>query len=103
VFPIHYRDFASMLSDRGVAVNHTTLFRQVLAYAQTLGRRIRKHLRPCNRSWRVDEPYIKVRGIWTYLIGAVDSLARRSTFCFSPVGTRWQRSASSARHRESRT
>ncbi len=28
-FPISYRDLASMLSDRGVAVDHTTLFRWV--------------------------------------------------------------------------
>lgn len=60
-FPISYRDLASMLSDRGVEVDHTTLFRLVQAYAPTLERRIRRHLRPCNGSWRVDETYIKLR------------------------------------------
>jgi transposase-like protein len=35
-FPISYRDLALMLSDRGVVVDHTTLFRWVQAYAATL-------------------------------------------------------------------
>ena len=35
-FPISYRDLASMLADRGVEVDHTTLFRWVQAYAPTL-------------------------------------------------------------------
>ena len=60
-FPISYRDLASMLCDRGVEVDHTTLFRWVQAYAPTLGRRIRRHLRSCNGSWRVDETYIKAK------------------------------------------
>ena len=32
-FPISYRDLAAMLADRGVMVDHTTLFRWVQAYA----------------------------------------------------------------------
>ena len=49
-FPISYRDPAMMLSDRGVCVDHTTLFRWVQAYAATLEQRIRWHLRPCTGS-----------------------------------------------------
>ena len=75
-FPISYRDLAAMLSDRGVAVDHTTLFRWVQAYAAKLERRIRPNLRPCTGSWRVDETYIKVKGVWTYLYRAVDSLGQ---------------------------
>ncbi len=54
-FPISYRDLAAMLSDRGVAVDHTTLFRWVQAYAAKLEERVRRHLRPCIGSWWVDE------------------------------------------------
>ena len=82
-FPISYRDLALMLSDRGVVVDHTTLFRWVQAYAATLERRIRPHLRPCTGSWRVDETYIKVRGVWTYLYRAVDSLGQTIDFLLS--------------------
>lgn len=92
-FPISYRDLAAMLSDRGITVDYSTLFRWVQAYAPTLERRIRKHLRPCNGSWRVDETYIKVRGVWTYLYRAVDSLGQTIDFLLSA-----RRDASAARH-----
>ena len=82
-FPISYRDLALMLSDRGVVVDHTTLFRWVQAYAATLERRIRPHLQPCTGSWRVDETYIKVKGVWTYLYRAVDSLGQTIDFLLS--------------------
>jgi len=52
-----------MLADRGVEVDHITLFHGVQAYASTLERRIRRHLWPRNGSWRVDETYIKVKGV----------------------------------------
>jgi transposase, IS6 family len=82
-FPISYRDLASMLSDRGVAVDHTTLFRWIQAYARTLEKRIRRHLLPCTGSWRVDETYIKVKGVWSYLYRAVDSLGQTIDFLLS--------------------
>ena len=62
-FPVSYRDLAAMLSDRGIAVDHTTLFRWVQAYAAELEQRVLRHLRPCTGSWRVDETYIKVKGV----------------------------------------
>lgn len=82
-FPISYRDLTAMLSDRGVAVDHTTLFRWVQAYAATLEQRVRRHLRPCGGSWRVDETYIRVKGVWTYLYRAVDSLGQTIDFLLS--------------------
>jgi transposase-like protein len=82
-FPISYRDLAAMLSDRGVTVDHTTLFRWVQTYAAELEQRVRRHLRPCTGSWRVDETYIKVKGAWTYLYRAVDSLGQTIDFLLS--------------------
>ena len=82
-FPISYRDLAAMLCDRGVAVYHTALFRWIQAYAAALEQRVRRHLRPCTGSWRVDETYIKVKGVWTYLYRAVDSLGQTIDFLLS--------------------
>ena len=82
-FPISYRDLSAMLSDRGVLVDHTTLFRWVQTYAAKLEQRVRRHLRPCTGSWRVDETYIKVKGVWTYLYRAVDSLGQTIDFLLS--------------------
>jgi transposase-like protein len=79
-FPISYRDLALMLSDRGVVVDHSTLFRWVQAYAAKLEQRVRRHLRLSTGSWRVDETYIKVKGAWTYLYRAVDSFGQTIDF-----------------------
>ena len=65
-FPVSDRDLAAMLADRGVTVDHTTLFRWMQAYAAKLEQRVRRHLRPCDGSWRVDETCIEVRGAWAY-------------------------------------
>ena len=47
MFPISYRDLALMLLDRGVEVDHATLFRWIQAYAVELEKRIRPHLGLC--------------------------------------------------------
>src|SRR3954469_6924739 len=83
MFPISYRDLELMLADRGVEVDHTTIFRWIQAYAPELEKRIRPHLRPSNGSWRVDETYVKVKGRWTYLYRAVDSRGQTIDFLLS--------------------
>jgi transposase-like protein len=82
-FPISYRDLERMLSDRGVQVDHTTLFRWIQAYAQELDKRVRQHLRMTNGSWRVDETYIRVKGEWVYLYRAVDAAGQTIDFLLS--------------------
>jgi transposase, IS6 family len=83
MFPISYRDLELMLQDRGVSVDHTTVFRWIQAYAAELEKRIRRHLRLSNSSWRVDETYVKVKGRWTYLYRAVDSRGQTIDFLLS--------------------
>ena len=83
MFPISYRDLELMLLDRGVAVDHTTIFRWIQAYAVELEKRIRPHLRLSNGSWRVDETYVKVKGRWTYLYRAVDSRGQTIDYLLS--------------------
>ena len=72
-FPISYRDLELMLRDRGVSVDHTTVYRWIQAYAMELEKRLRPHLRPTTESWWVDKTYLKVKGRWVYLYRAVDS------------------------------
>jgi transposase, IS6 family len=83
-FPISYRDLERMFSDRGVQVDHTTLFRWIQAFAPELEKRIRPHLRTTNGSWRVDETYIRVKGEWVYLYRAVDATGQTIDFLLSP-------------------
>jgi transposase-like protein len=83
MFPVSYRDLELMLMDRGVEVDHSTIFRWIQAYAAELEKRIRPHLRMSNGSWRVDETYMKVKGRWMYLYRAVDSRGQTIDFLLS--------------------
>ena len=47
MFPVSYRDLELMLLDRGVEVDHTTIFRWIQAYATELEKRI---ARICERA-----------------------------------------------------
>ena len=84
LFPISYRDLECMLVDRGIQVDHTTLFGWIQAYAPELEKRIRPHLRMTNGSLRVDETYIRVKGEWVYLYRAVDAIGQTVDFLLSP-------------------
>src|SRR5438309_10491865 len=74
-----------MMQERGLSVNHTTIYRWVQRYAPELEKRARPHLKACNDSWRVDETYIKIRKTWMYLYRAVDSDGNTLVFLLSPT------------------
>jgi transposase, IS6 family len=70
-YSLSYRDLEEMMLERGVEVDHTTIYRWVQAYAPELDKRIRPHLSSTNDSWKVDETYIKVKKEWKYLYCAI--------------------------------
>jgi transposase-like protein len=74
-----------MMVERGLSVDHTTIYRWVQHYAPILEKRCQAKLRPTNGSWRVDETYIKVKGQWMYLYRAVDSDGNTVEFMLSPT------------------
>src|SRR5437588_13104152 len=57
-YALSYRDLEEMMLERGLHVDHTTIYRWVQHYAPELEKRSRPHLQACNDSWRVDETYI---------------------------------------------
>jgi len=59
--------------ERSIQVDHSTIMRWVHQYSPEIEKKIRRHLRPTNDSWRVDETYIKVKVEWKYFYRAVDS------------------------------
>src|SRR5208337_3253714 len=72
-YPVSYRNLKEMMAERGIKVDHTTIMGWVHQHSPEIEKRIRRHLRPTNDSWRVDETYIKVKDKWKYLYRAVDS------------------------------
>ena len=71
-YNLSYRDLEEMLAERGVEVDHVTLFRWVQRFTPMLA----EAARPCRHAvggrWFVDETYVKVAGVWRYVYRAVD-------------------------------
>jgi IS6 family transposase len=82
-FSLSYRDVEELLQERGISVDHVTLWRWVQRYAPELEKRLRKRLKATNDSWRVDETYVRVKGQWRYLYRAVDSSGATLDFLLS--------------------
>src|SRR5450631_1213372 len=56
------------------------IWRWVQAYAPELNKRCRPHLKPTNKSYRIDETYINVKGEDKYLYRALDSTGQTIDF-----------------------
>jgi transposase-like protein len=84
-YALSYRDLEEMMLERGLHVDHTTIYRWVQRYAPELEKRCRPHLKACNDSWKVDETYIKIKKVWFYLYRAVDSEGNTLEFLLSPT------------------
>ncbi|MCP4960239.1 MAG: IS6 family transposase [Actinomycetia bacterium] len=71
-YGLSYRDVEELLAERGVLVDHVTVYRWVQRFTPLLI----DAARPCRHSvgdrWFADETYVKVAGVWRYVYRAVD-------------------------------
>jgi transposase, IS6 family len=79
-YPLAYLHVSELLAERGLFVDASCVWRWVQAYAPEINRRCRRYLKPTNKSYRVDETYIKVKGQDRYLYRAVDSTGQTIDF-----------------------
>jgi IS6 family transposase len=79
-YPLSYEHVSEMMAERGVPVDASCIWRWVQAYAPELDKRCRPHLKPTNKSYRIDETYIKVKGEDKYLYRALDSTGQTIDF-----------------------
>jgi len=82
-FQLSYRDVEEMIEERGLDVDHSTVFRWVQRYAPEINKRVRQHLKMSGASFRVDETYIKVGKTCKYLYRAVDKEGQTIEFMLS--------------------
>ncbi len=71
------------MRERGLDVDHSTVFRWVQRYAPEINKRVRPHLKMSGASFRVDETYIKVGKSCKYLYRAVDKEGNTIDFMLS--------------------
>jgi putative transposase len=79
-YPLSYRHIEEMMEERGVFVDHSSINRWAIRFLPLLEKAFRKHKRPVGGSWRMDETYIKVKGVWKYLYRAVDKEGKTVDF-----------------------
>ena len=75
-YGLSYRDVEELLAERGVEVDHVTIYRWVQRFTPLLI----DAARPCRHAvgdrWFVDETYVKVGGVWRYVYRAVDQFGQ---------------------------
>ncbi|HEX8934220.1 MAG TPA: IS6 family transposase, partial [Pseudonocardiaceae bacterium] len=75
-YALSYRDVEGLLAERGVIVDHVSVYRWVQRFTPLLI----DAARPCRHTpgdrWLVDETYIKILGRWVYLYRAIDQFGQ---------------------------
>src|SRR5215208_3894416 len=75
-FGLSFRDVEELLAERGIQVDHVTVFRWVQRFTPLLA----EAARPCRHGvgdrWQVDETYVKVAGKWRYVYRAIDQFGQ---------------------------
>jgi IS6 family transposase len=71
-YGLSYRDVEELLAERGVTVDHVTIYRWVQTFTPEFIDAARVSRHAVGDRWFVDETYVKVAGRWTYLYRAVD-------------------------------
>jgi transposase-like protein len=79
-----YRDVEELLSERGIDVDHVSIYRWVQRFAPEFAEAARARQHVIGDRWHVDETYVKVGGTWRYLFRAIDQLGQVIDLFLSP-------------------
>ena len=71
-YNLWYRDVEDLLVERGIEVDHVTVYRWVQRFTPLLADAARFARRSPGDRWFVDETYVKVNGVWRYVYRAID-------------------------------
>ena len=73
-----------LLAERGVGVDHVTVYRWVQRFTPLLVEAARPARHAVGDRWHVDETYVKISGTWQYLYRAVDQFGQVVDVLLSP-------------------
>jgi IS6 family transposase len=79
-YPISFAHMAEMAAERGLRVTASCIWRWVQVFGPEIDKRCRPQLKRTNRSWRLDEAYINIKGRDRFLYRAVDSTGQTIDF-----------------------
>ncbi len=83
-FGLSYRDVEELLAERGIEVDHVSIYRWVQRFAPEFAEAARARQHVIGHRWHVDETYLKVGGIWRYLSRAIDQFGQVIDVFLSP-------------------
>ena len=75
-FGLSYRDVEELLTERGVEVDHVTVYRWVIRFTALLADTAKPCRHAVGRRWQVDETCVKVAGQWRYAYRAIDQFGQ---------------------------
>jgi transposase-like protein len=75
-FGLSYRDVEELLAERGVEVDHVSVYRWVQRFTPIFAEAARPSRHAVGDRWHVDETYVKVAGTWRYLYRAMDQFGQ---------------------------
>ena len=83
-YPLSARDVECLIAERGLSVDHTTVWRWTQRYGPELNRQLKRK----SATWHMDETFVRVGGKQMYLFRAVDSYGQTVDFYLSTTRDR---------------
>ena len=87
-FSLSLRDIKELMGERGLSVDHTSVWRWTQAYGPEVYRRLKGQVKRKSSTWHMDETFVRVAGRWMYLFRAVDSGGQTVDFYLSETRDR---------------
>src|SRR5215831_11462268 len=87
-FSLSRRDVEELMAERGLSVDHTTIWRWTQTYGPEVYRRLGGEVKRKSATLHMDETFVRIAGRWLYLFRAVDGSGQTVDFYLSETRDR---------------
>src|SRR5262245_27357170 len=87
-FSLSLRNVEELMRERGIIVDHTTVWRWCQTYGPVVYQRLKGNVKYKTTTWHMDETYVRVAGRWMYFFHAHDSHSNTVDFYLSETRDR---------------